>query len=83
MTASPKTNFGLKHATDTSTAQWIYVGCLKVGRMYTRVGLLQATYTFVNFWKENQTVNKLCREYWYGRPESLQTQTLAKNSEKR
>jgi hypothetical protein len=32
--------------------------------------------------KKKKTIKQSCREYWYGRPESLQTQTLAKTQKK-
>jgi hypothetical protein len=59
----------------------MYAGCIKVGHVYTRAGLLQATYTSVNSQKK-KIVKQSSREYWYGRPESLLAQTLAETQKK-
>jgi hypothetical protein len=60
----------------------MYMGYLKVESTYTCSSLVQATYTSITSQKRKQQSRNQSREYWYGRPESLQTHTLAETQKK-
>jgi hypothetical protein len=59
----------------------MHASCVKVGHVYMHAGLIQAACTSMDPEKKMQP-SKESREYWYGRPESLLAQTLAKTQKK-
>jgi hypothetical protein len=61
-------------------SQRMYAGCPKAGHICTRAGPLQAAYTSVTPQKMKKQQSSTGREYWYGRPTSLEDTKAYRNS---